>query len=69
MAKSFDTLMETETLIRFDESSAEATLWTASKAVRKQWASYGFPVGEVGGGWGCVVPADRLTYKPMRGTK
>ncbi len=66
MAKSFDTLMETETILRWSEASEEATLWTASKAVRKQWVSFGFPVGEVGGGWGCVVPADRLTYRTLK---
>lgn len=61
--------METETIIRWDESADTATLWTASPAVRKQWSGYGFPVGIVGGGWGCVVPADRLSYKPLKGAK
>lgn len=67
--KTNDQLMEAETIIRWDESSEEAVLWTASIVVRKQWKSFGFEVGETAGGkgWACRVPIDRITYKPLKG--
>lgn len=58
--------MENETHIRWDETGELAVLWTASGGVAKQWRSYGFPVGVVVGGWMAKVPADRVTYKPMK---
>ena len=66
MAKSFDTLMEAETVIRWDETGEPAKLWTASTKVRREWESYGFPVRVHGGGWCAEVPMNRISYKPMR---
>ena len=68
MPKTPDQLMEAETIIRWDESRTTATLWTASAAIRKEWASFGYPVTEAGGkSWACEVPIDRITYKPLKG--
>lgn len=64
MAKSQQTLMETETTIRWDETGGPAVLWTASPKVRREWQSFGFPVVEGGGGWRVEVPVDRISYKP-----
>ncbi len=76
MAKSLDTLMETETTLRWDETGAPAELFTASPAVRKVWQSYGFPIREstVGQpkrvvGWFSTVPVDRIAYKPFKKDK
>lgn len=66
MAKSPTQLLENETTIRFDETGSPAVLWTASIPVRNEWRAAGFPVLVVGGGWGCRVPVDRITYKVMK---
>jgi hypothetical protein len=51
--KSLDTQREAETLIRWDETGEDATLWTASARVRREWQSWGFEVRPTaGGGWG-----------------
>ena len=63
MARSEQSKLECETVIRWDESGELATLWTASPAVRKEWQSYKFPVEEFGGGWRSRVPVDRISYK------
>ncbi len=63
MARTEQTLMETETIIRFDETDAPATLWTASPRVRKEWESYGYKPVVVGGGWSLTIPKDRITYR------
>ncbi len=64
-----DTLLEKETIIRWDELDHIATLWTMNPAIRKEWQSMGFPVTAVGGGWGANVPADRISYKTLKKTK
>lgn len=69
MAKlSADTLMERETTIRWDELTNEATMFTASIPVRDEWQALGYRVlaVPVGRGWRTVVPADRVTFKPLR---
>ena len=66
MPKSAETLMETETTIRWDETGKPATLWTASRHVRRAWQSYGFPIVKQGGGWRAEVPVDRISYKMVR---
>jgi hypothetical protein len=50
-----ETLMERETIIRWDEMGDPAILWTASARVKSEWLSCGFPVQREGGGWGCRV--------------
>lgn len=60
---------EKETTIRWDETSALAVLWTATPAIRKEWASYGFPITETQGGWRVEIPKDRISYKPLRQEK
>jgi len=67
MAKTLDQQLEAETLIRWDESSNQAVLWTASPKIRKEWKSYGFPVKAVSlSGWTCQVPVDRISYRPFK---
>lgn len=66
MAKSIETLMETETYIRWDETKELAVLWTASPSVRREWESFGFPVQGDAKGWRTEVPKDRISYKPMK---
>lgn len=68
MAKTLDTLLETETLIRWDETDAPAVLWTSSARVRRDWESYDFKpiVATPGGGWRVEVPKDRISYKPLK---
>ena len=70
MAKSHDSLFETETTIRWDALDNEAVLWTADPKVRKEWQSWGFPVSGEGGrdGWRCRVPSNRVTYRPFKKT-
>jgi hypothetical protein len=65
MAKSDDSKMEAETIIRWDELDAFATLWTASPVIRREWESYLFPViaNRLGSGWVCRVPKNRISYK------
>lgn len=65
MAKSYDSKMEAETIIRWDETDELATLWTASPKVRQEWKSYGFPVEPyvIRQGWHTRVPKDRISYK------
>jgi hypothetical protein len=69
MPKTPDQLMETETIIRWDESSTEAVLWTASNAVRKQWESFGFVNLGTNKHGIFRVPIDRITYKPLKDAK
>jgi hypothetical protein len=66
MAKSQQALMETETIIRWDETDEPAILWTASPKVRREWEGYKFPVVAYGGGWRAEVPISRISYKTMR---
>jgi hypothetical protein len=68
MAKSEDSKMEAETIIRWDETDELAILWTASPKVRDAWNSYLFPVtgDRNGGGWRCRVPKDRISYKTFK---
>jgi hypothetical protein len=66
MAKSDDSKAECETIILMNELDADATLWTATASVRREWESYGFPVQGDKSGWRCRVPKDRIAYKPMR---
>lgn len=66
MAKSYETLLETETIIRWDETGEEAVLWTASPRVRREWESYGFPTTQQGTGWRSNVPVSRISYKPLK---
>ena len=58
--------LECETTIIWNELDEQATLWTASPSVRRDWESHGFPVQVYGGGWGAVVPKDRIAYKTVR---
>lgn len=70
MAKTPDKLMEAETVIRWDEASEVAVLWTASAKVRREWESFGFPVEKITHGrvwgWRVEVPVDRITYRPVK---
>ena len=66
MPTRYETLLERETIIRWDATGEPATLWTAEPRVKNLWISYGFPVERKGGGWGCSVPVDRITYKPLK---
>ena len=70
MAKSYESLMECETHIRWDQTGEPAVLWTADPKVRKEWQSWGFPVTGEGGrdGWRCRVPSNRVTYRPFKKT-
>lgn len=65
MPKTPQSKLETETIIRWDESGELATLWTASVPVRNEWRAMGFPVAEHGGGWCARVPPDRIFYKTL----
>lgn len=38
------TRFERETTIRFDEDTKKATLWTASPAISRKWAKFGYPI-------------------------
>jgi hypothetical protein len=71
MPKTPDQLMEAETIIRWDESSEEAYLWTSSSKIQKEWKSFGYVVTDVstpkwGKAWWTRVPIDRITYKPLK---
>jgi hypothetical protein len=66
MAKSDEAKMETETIIRWDETGGDATLWTASIAVRREWESFGFPVSGDKTGWTCTIPVDRISYRTLK---
>lgn len=66
---SAQTLIETETVIRFDETDDPAVLWTASPKVRKEWESYGFKTEIRGGGWRTIAPKDRISYKTLKNAK
>ena len=70
MAKSDDSKMEAETVIRWDETDELAILWTASPKVRREWESYlfpvvAFPIAGAGtkAGWSTRVPKNRISYK------
>ncbi len=63
MARTEQTLMETETVIRFDETNEPAVLWTASARVRKGWESYGYKPVSCIAGWRLEVPKDRIILK------
>jgi hypothetical protein len=66
MAKSDDSKAECETIILMNELDSDATLYTATASVRREWESYGFPVQGDKQGWRCRVPKDRVGYKPMK---
>lgn len=66
MARTTQTLHETETVIRFDETDDPAVLWTASPRVRKEWEGYGFRPVPHGSGWRVEVPKDRISYKTLK---
>ena len=66
MARSEQSKLECETIIRWDDTDSPAVLWTASPKVRKEWESYGFPVEPYGGGWRVQCPVDRISYKPFK---
>lgn len=71
MPKSYETLMGTETTIRWDETGEPAVLYTASNRVKREWASFGFPIEEICTGnrltgWRTHVPIDRISYKPLK---
>ncbi len=66
MAKSYESLMECETTIRWDQTGEPAVLWTADPKVRKDWESWGFPITNLGGGWRSECPVDRISYKPLK---
>ena len=66
MARTTQTLHETETIIRFDETDDPAILWTASARVRKEWEGYGFRPVTSGSGWSVKVPKDRISYKTLK---
>ena len=66
MAKSYESLMECETTIRWDQTGEPAVLWTADPKVRKEWESWGFPVDIYGGGWRTKCPVDRISYKMLK---
>jgi hypothetical protein len=66
MAKSYETLMECETTIRWDQTGEPAILWTADPKVRREWESWGFPVEIHGGGWRAAVDPSRISYKPVK---
>ncbi len=66
MAKSLQSLQETETIIRFDETDDLAILWTASPSVRREWESFGFKPFVNGSGWSTRVPKNRISYKMFK---
>lgn len=70
MSRTEQSKLETETIIRWDETGEHATLWTASVTTKNEWKSFGFPVveGPRGRTWTCRVPVDRIGYKPFRAT-
>lgn len=67
-----ETLMETETTLRWDATGEPVTLWTADPKVRREWQSYGFPITPVLNsadrvtGWRSECPVDRISYKPLK---
>ena len=66
MAKSYESLMECETTIHWDQTGEPAVLWTADPKVRKEWGSWGFPVEIWGGGWRSRVDPSRISYKSFK---
>ena len=58
--------LECETTIVWNDLDENATLWTASVAVRRDWESHGFPVQGYGGGWRSEVPKDRIAYRTLK---
>ncbi len=70
MPKTTDQLMESETILRYDEFSENASLWTLSVATKRTWESFGFKLsGDKFNGWSGEIPIDRITYKPLKGSK
>ena len=69
-AKTEQSKLEAETVIRWDETGEPAVLWTASVAVRNEWRTCGYPVLPMhptdGGGWRVEVPVDRIIFKPLK---
>jgi hypothetical protein len=71
-ALSHDTLMERETTIRFDETGEDATLWTASIPVKREWESLKYDVKQMvpnSRSWIARVPVDRIGFKPLKRKK
>lgn len=66
MARSEQSKLECETIIRWDETDSPAVLWTASPKVRKEWESYGFRPVVSGGGFRVECPVDRITYRTLK---
>jgi hypothetical protein len=56
---------EQETIIRFDETDAEAFLWTTAPRQASRWRKAGYPVVAQAGGWAARVPK-RLVMRGRR---
>lgn len=59
------TLVEQETVVRFDRTGAPAVLWTADINQARRWMARGYPVEPVSGGWRCRVPKRALTFRVL----
>lgn len=64
-ARTEESKAESETVIRFDETTELAFLWTASARVRREWEDAGFPVQGHVSGWTARVPTRMVTYRYM----
>lgn len=57
---------EQETIIRFDEAGADASLWTASRRTAGRWRGLGIAVEERHGSWWATVPKTRVAIRRRR---
>lgn len=55
---------ERETTIRFDETNADAYLWTASPGQARRWQTRGYPLKTEPGGWSTRAP--KMAIRPLR---
>jgi hypothetical protein len=55
---------ERETIIRFDETSADAYLWTASPREARRWRERGYVLKTEPGGWSTRAP--KKAIRPLR---
>lgn len=59
------TRAEQETVIRWDQDTKAATLWTAAPVVARKWTRLGYPIEQHGAGWRVDVPIRALTFRRM----
>ena len=59
--------MERETIVRWDETSELAYLWTASRHTRRLSQQLGYTIQDEPGGWAVRLPKHLIGFKPAKG--